>query len=70
MNEHIQAQRSTGQSLVAAYLKEAELMLVHDLSDNQNIGAYGAKWILERAAAQGQSKVNVLTHCNTGLGSQ
>ncbi|EEA20818.1 hypothetical protein EYB25_008300 [Talaromyces marneffei] len=66
VTEHTKTQGSTGQSLVAAYLQEAELMLVHDLSDNKNIGAYGAKWILERAATEGQAKVNVLTHCNTG----
>lgn len=66
VNNHVEAQDSTGKSLVAAYLKAAELMLVHDVSDNQSIGAFGAKWILEQATKQGQSKVNVLTHCNTG----
>ncbi|OKL64294.1 Methylthioribose-1-phosphate isomerase [Talaromyces atroroseus] len=66
VTEHVKTPGSTGQSLVTAYLQEAELMLVNDLSDNQNIGAWGAKWILERATSQGQTKVNVLTHCNTG----
>jgi methylthioribose-1-phosphate isomerase len=67
VNEHVKTADSTGQTLVTAYLQEAELMLVNDLSDNQNIGAWGAKWILERATSQGQTKVNVLTHCNTGF---
>lgn len=67
VNEHIKAKDSTDQTLVAAYLREAELMLDNDLSDNQNIGACGAKWILEQATAQGQTTVNVLTHCNTGF---
>lgn len=66
VNEHVRNKDTTGQSLVAAYLQGAELMLVHDLNDNQNIGKFGAEWILDRATVQGQSRVNVLTHCNTG----
>lgn len=63
---HAKEKDSTGHSLAIAFLKEAEQMLTNDLNDNRNIGAYGAKWIVEKALLQGRKTVNVLTHCNTG----
>ena len=45
------------------YIKAAEKMLVDDVQDNERIGQWGAKWIVERA---GEKRVAVLTHCNTG----
>lgn len=46
-----------------AYLKAAEQMLKDDVSDNENIGKYGAEWILKNSKP---GNVRVLTHCNTG----
>ena len=58
---------STGLSVIEAYIKAAEQMLIDDVQDNKNIGEYGAKWILKNASAgKVVSKVSVLTHCNTG----
>jgi methylthioribose-1-phosphate isomerase len=64
VNKQIAKEGSTGESVASAYFQEAEKMLANDLSDNQSIGAHGAKWILEKT---GKPTVNVLTHCNTGL---
>lgn len=63
---HVHDENATSHSVVAVFFQEADKMLASDLSDNQNIGAYGARWILERGPQSGQTTVNVLTHCNTG----
>ncbi|CRG87898.1 Methylthioribose-1-phosphate isomerase [Talaromyces islandicus] len=63
VNKQVAGEGATGESVASAYFQEAEKMLASDLSDNQNIGAHGAKWILEKT---GETTVNVLTHCNTG----
>lgn len=39
-------------------------MLENDIADNQAIGDYGAKDILKRFPEN--SKLRMLTHCNTG----
>lgn len=58
---------STGGHVANTYIKSAEQMLVDDVRDNQNIGKYGAEWILKNAGQGEQGrKVSVLTHCNTG----
>lgn len=58
-----------------AYVVAAEKMLADDVSDNQNIGENGAKWLIEyvgRGTENGASSgremetMAVLTHCNTG----
>ena len=58
---------STGSTVIEAYIKAAEQMLVDDVQDNENIGEHGAKWILMNTSAGNPArKVSVLTHCNTG----
>ncbi|XP_033111902.1 methylthioribose-1-phosphate isomerase-like [Anneissia japonica] len=46
-------------------IKEAEDMLKQDVSDNRNIGKYGADHICQNSPDP-TSKACVLTHCNTG----
>ncbi|KAK2783358.1 S-methyl-5-thioribose-1-phosphate isomerase [Emmonsiellopsis sp. PD_33] len=58
---------TTGQEVAGAYIALAEKMLLDDVEDNQNIGSYGAKWIMENTTVgKSGGKVGVLTHCNTG----
>ncbi|KAL1852333.1 S-methyl-5-thioribose-1-phosphate isomerase [Paecilomyces lecythidis] len=57
---------STGKSVASAFIEAAAQMLKDDLADNQNIGKYGADWLIQNAARTGQQEINVLTHCNTG----
>lgn len=57
---------STGNSVASAFIKAAAQMLTDDLADNQNIGKYGADWLIEKTIRPDLQKVNVLTHCNTG----
>ncbi|KAL1965590.1 hypothetical protein VTN77DRAFT_5267 [Rasamsonia byssochlamydoides] len=66
VSEHAKEKDSTGHSLAMTFFKEAEQMLANDLNDNQKIGAYGAKWIVEKVLPHGKETINVLTHCNTG----
>ncbi|KAI9356966.1 hypothetical protein DFJ73DRAFT_774831 [Zopfochytrium polystomum] len=54
---------ASAEDVVNAYLKEAEDMLERDIQDNKNIGACGAKFILDAASS---SNVRIVTHCNTG----
>jgi len=58
---------ATGFEVIEAYIKAAEQMLIDDVRDNENIGRFGAEWLLANteAAKMGQ-KVSILTHCNTG----
>jgi methylthioribose-1-phosphate isomerase len=59
-------------SIALAYINAAEQMLVDDVSDNQAIGNYGARWIIEHTSAgikrkaDKSAELKVLTHCNTG----
>jgi methylthioribose-1-phosphate isomerase len=55
-----------GDAVKNAYIKAAEKMLVDDVSDNENIGRYGAEWIVKNTQAGKNGKVSMLTHCNTG----
>ncbi|KAL9116871.1 MAG: hypothetical protein Q9187_006599 [Circinaria calcarea] len=58
---------STKSSVEEAYITAAELMLIHDVLDNKNIGRHGASWILDNSGkASSGEKISVLTHCNTG----
>ncbi|KAJ9297593.1 hypothetical protein DTO271G3_4368 [Paecilomyces variotii] len=57
---------STGDSVASAFMDAAAKMLTDDLTDNQNIGKYGADWLIQKTAGTGQQEINVLTHCNTG----
>lgn len=54
-------------SVNEAYIQAAEKMLVHDVHDNENIGAHGADWIVRHSTIPSpRGKLSVLTHCNTG----
>ena len=57
---------SQGGLVEDSYITAAQDMLVDDVQDNQKIGSYGASWILKLAKANGDRKVSVVTHCNTG----
>jgi len=58
---------STSESVLEAYIKAAEQMLVDDRQDNENTGKFGAEWILKHQySVQPNGEVAVLTHCNTG----
>lgn len=51
-------------SVLEAYVNAAEKMLKDDVNDNERIGMHGTAWILQRSSPN--SKVSVITHCNTG----
>jgi len=55
---------ATGQCIVNKYLELAEKMLEDDVQDNQNIGKFGAEFILK--VWKGGEDLRVVTHCNTG----
>lgn len=58
---------STGREVIETYIQAAEQMLLNDVKDNENIGKYGAEWIMQNARSiDSTQKVSVLTHCNTG----
>lgn len=58
---------ATDRSIYQAYIEAAEQMLVDDVQDNENIGKYGADWILRHTnLVYPGGKLSVLTHCNTG----
>ena len=58
---------STGREVMEIFIQAAEQMLLNDVKDNENIGKYGAEWILQNARPMDSTrKVSVLTHCNTG----
>ena len=58
---------ATGSDVMEAYIKAAEQMLIDDVQDNENIGRFGAEWLLANTeAAKIGQKVSILTHCNTG----
>ncbi|KAG0124396.1 hypothetical protein HOY82DRAFT_493935 [Tuber indicum] len=65
----VSAEAGTVEAVVGRYVEAAEKMLADDVMDNENIGRFGAEWILENAkVGEGKEKgmVAVLTHCNTG----
>ncbi|KAF2749917.1 putative translation initiation factor [Sporormia fimetaria CBS 119925] len=57
---------ASGRSVREGYVRAAEKMLVDDVSDNENIGRFGAEWIVENTEAGRKGPVSMLTHCNTG----
>lgn len=66
--EAAKARDQAGRAVADAYIEAAEKMLVDDVQDNENIGRYGAEWILKnRPQRDAEGKVSILTHCNTGL---
>jgi methylthioribose-1-phosphate isomerase len=65
-------QDASGETVADQYIHAAEVMLVHDVEDNEAIGRHGAKWIQEHTVAgrrrtqEKSSELKILTHCNTG----
>lgn len=57
---------ATKETIVAAFIEEAEAIFEKDLKTNQAIGEYGAEWLRAQAGASSEKQVSVLTHCNTG----
>ena len=58
---------ATHYSINEAYIQAAEQMLVDDVQDNENIGRFGADWILQHSnMIPPVGKISVITHCNTG----
>ena len=63
---------ANSESVVQAYIKAAERMLIDDVADNKAIGEHGARWIEANTIAGRERKSNktqelkILTHCNTG----
>lgn len=58
---------SEGRDVMELFIQAAEKMLENDVKDNENIGKFGAEWILQNARpVDSTQKVSVLTHCNTG----
>ena len=57
---------ASAQSIAEAYISAAEQMLIDDVRDNENIGEYGARWILDSVDVADTAKISILTHCNTG----
>lgn len=50
-----------------AFIHAAEQMLIDDVQDNENIGRFGADWILRHSnLIPPVGKISVITHCNTG----
>ncbi|KAF2804292.1 putative translation initiation factor [Mytilinidion resinicola] len=64
-----EGREASGEEVKEAYVQAAEVMLEHDVRDNERIGEFGGRWILglvgEGAGGDG-GRVSVLTHCNTG----
>ncbi|KXH50538.1 S-methyl-5-thioribose-1-phosphate isomerase [Colletotrichum salicis] len=60
------APQDDSKTVIAAYIEEAEEILQKDLQTNLSIGDHGAEWLRQVAGASSDSKVSVLTHCNTG----
>jgi len=65
-NDAAAQEGASGDSVREAYVKAAEQMLIDDVSDNENIGKHGAKWIVKNTEAGKKGPVSMLTHCNTG----
>ncbi|KAF6809385.1 S-methyl-5-thioribose-1-phosphate isomerase [Colletotrichum sojae] len=60
------APQDDSKSIIAAYIQEAENILQKDLQTNLSIGDHGAQWLKDTVNASPESKISVLTHCNTG----
>ncbi|KAK3400503.1 hypothetical protein B0T20DRAFT_459403 [Sordaria brevicollis] len=54
------------EAIVKAFIEASEEILAKDLKTNKSIGAFGAKWLQEQYKITDDSKITVITHCNTG----
>ena len=58
---------ATDRSINEAYIAAAEQMLIDDVNDNENIGKFGADWILRHTSMiYPGGRLSIVTHCNTG----
>ncbi|KAJ2826626.1 S-methyl-5-thioribose-1-phosphate isomerase [Coemansia erecta] len=57
----VDSSEGDGRAVRDSYVRAAEQMLATDIADNQAIGGHGARYI-----GMDGSRVQVLTHCNTG----
>lgn len=62
----IRAACTSKETIVAAFIEEAERIFEKDLKTNQAIGEHGAEWLKAQSGASTDKPVSVLTHCNTG----
>lgn len=62
----ISRKQKTGTQLIAFVRNHCFKALEIDIQTNKRIGDFGAEHIVQSASKKGRSKVNVLTHCNTG----
>ncbi|PHH93072.1 hypothetical protein CDD83_1357 [Cordyceps sp. RAO-2017] len=62
----IRASADDKESVVGAFIAEAESIFEKDLQTNLLIGDFGAEWLRARAGASSDKPLSVLTHCNTG----
>ncbi|KAK3954061.1 hypothetical protein QBC32DRAFT_396583 [Pseudoneurospora amorphoporcata] len=53
-------------AIIKAFIEASEEILAKDLKTNKSIGAFGAKWLQEQYKITDDSKITVITHCNTG----
>ncbi|GAO20050.1 uncharacterized protein UV8b_02113 [Ustilaginoidea virens] len=66
LKARIRASADTKESIVEAFVTEAEQILDKDLKTNLAIGDHGAEWLEAHVKASPENPVSVLTHCNTG----
>ncbi|KJZ80065.1 Methylthioribose-1-phosphate isomerase [Hirsutella minnesotensis 3608] len=66
LKARIRKSADTKESIVEAFINEAEAILEKDLKTNLAIGDFGADWLRNRAGASSENPVSILTHCNTG----
>lgn len=66
LKARIRENTSSTQDVVDAFVKEAEKIFEKDLKTNLSIGDHGAEWLKANAGASPDSRISVLTHCNTG----
>lgn len=64
MDEFAKDNGKTETDMKFGIIKLIEKMLEKDISDNENIGNYGAEALIN--INPGVDKLNILTHCNTG----
>ncbi len=66
VNNAASESESDCRAVLEVYITAAEKMLVDDVKDNEAIGKHGAVWIMKHAHSPEDTKVSVITHCNTG----
>lgn len=54
------------QGIIQAFIEKAEDIFAKDLRSNMAIGEHGSDWLRAQVGASAESKISVLTHCNTG----